>query len=381
MDEDKKKEVLDNLPKKQPNKDFIEIQDVGGISHYTYNVVRYKKYMYDDEVDLEQYGIHGKVIAPYKFEAPETDIKIKKNGKEILLSIYELACDINESIGKSYIEKIMAWCKDNFHPYDIDLLYEKYKKTLQKGEQRDYEPEVIDGTFEVNRFMKDIEYVYQAFTYIMAFQELLTGKGKSAFNLYKQGKYFDTLSFFEIYKGYKSNDSYDPNASLVSGKDLLKAMQEDKETIELDEEYEQLTPNKKLALFKKNALSHKEELYQNIISFFPDIPMHLTYNFKNKGVGITASIDSVFDICWYTMARMLTYYGLSDSDRVENRVYKDKQWYYDQGTYGTCLFCGKLFLKEGARQKYCKNNPECQKARKRKNASDFYKRSTQIKKK
>lgn len=60
MDKDKKKEVLENLPKKQPNKDFIEIQDVGGISHYTYNVVRYKKYMYDDEVDLEQYGIHGK---------------------------------------------------------------------------------------------------------------------------------------------------------------------------------------------------------------------------------------------------------------------------------------------------------------------------------
>lgn len=97
-------------------------------------------------------------------------------------------------------------------------------------------------------------------------------------------------------------------------------MQEEIETLKLDEEYEQLTPNKKLALFKKNALSHKEKLYQNIISFFPDIPMHLTYNFKNIGVGITASFDSVFDIYWYTMARMFTYYGLSDNDRVENIV-------------------------------------------------------------
>ena len=101
--------------------------------------------------------------------------------------------------------------------------------------------------------------------------------------------------------------------------------------------------------------------------------MHLRYDFKNRGVGITASINSVFDICWYTMVRMLTFYGFSDEDRLEHRVYKEKQWYYDEGNYGTCLFCGKPFLMEGARQKYCLDD-DCQKARKRKNAKDFYTR-------
>lgn len=380
MYDEEKNEFLDSLPKRKPNTDVIDIKDVGGISHYTYNIVRYKRYRYDDDVDLPNYGIRGKVIAPYKFEEPETQIDLKKNGKEILLSIYNLACDINEGPykgkknTKSYIEKIISWCEENFHPYDIDLLFNKYKKTLHKGEEREDEPDVIDGTFEVNRFMKDLQYVYQAFTYIIALQELLLNRPLAAYNLYKEGYFFDTLSFFEIYKSplysrEDDEDEYDKN------EDLLKAMQrENEKDAVILAEYYKLSEQKKLAIFKKNALSNKVGLYQDIISFFPDIPMHLKYDFKNKGVGIIASIDSVFDICWYTMARMLTFYGLSDNDRTNNRVFKDKQWYYDEGTYGTCLFCGKPFLKTGNRQKYCTENEECQKARKRKNSRDHYKK-------
>lgn len=370
---------FEKLPKEKTNRELIHIQDVGGISHFTYNVVRYKEYRYDDDVNLEKYGICGQVIAPYKFEEPETDIKIKENGKQILLSIYELAYQINEAPlsehpNKSYMDLIMDWCINNFHPYDIELLYSKYKKTLSENEERLGEPDVIDGTFELKRFMRDLEYVYQAFTYIIAFQELLKGDAIPAYNLYKEGKFFDTLSFFDEYK----NPSWQPYNKVVKSnkvptrEELLAEMRESSKKAEEERlEYEKLSLEEQIDIFKKNALKDKENIYQSIANFFPDIKMHLQYDFKNKGIAITATIDSVFDICWYTMARMVTFYGLNDEDRTLNRVYKEKQWYYDEGNYGTCLFCGKPFLVEGARQKYCKK-PECQKARKRKNAKDCY---------
>lgn len=379
--DEKEKARLDALPKKNLHKDLVDITDIGGVMHYTYNVVKYSKYFYDDDVTIEDLNIHhANFIAPKNWDRPETEVKMNLNGKQILLSIYELALDIiNDEKkliekGKEDIEvdldraskRIIDWCEEHFHPYKIEHLYDVYKKKLHKNEYRLKEDLRMDGAFRIEDFICDLADIYKTFSYIMALKDLLDGKPDTAFNLNEQAKgtFFECGLEFECYKDKDWNDEALKND--ITSEELLELMKRNSE--------KELVPAT-IKRFLKNAYKDKEKLLEQATYYFPDLDMHLKYDYKNKRIAITATINSVFDICWYTLARMMTYYGVADEDRSENRLFSGKDWYYDEGTFGTCLCCGRYFIKEGVRQLYCKDE-KCYKARKRKNSKDHYNRKT-----
>lgn len=98
-------------------------------------------------------------------------------------------------------------------------------------------PELIDGVFNVDRFMKDLKYLYQIFVFYYDFVELVKGNPDRAFNHYQEGRHFDTLPFFEEYKSSDwkphKNPTREDMENAPTGHELLKEMMDDAKTMSL----------------------------------------------------------------------------------------------------------------------------------------------------
>ena len=78
-----------------------------------------------------------------------------------------------------------------------------------------------------------------------------------------------------------------------------------------------------------------------------------------------ADIQSVFDIAWYSFARMI-------SD-VAPSADTDPNYMCSQGMILTCMACGCYFVRHSSRQLYC-DNPNCQAERNNRKVRAYYKR-------
>lgn len=108
------------------------------------------------------------------------------------------------------------------------------------------------------------------------------------------------------------------------------------------------------------------ELLNKLIERIPDFNMRLKVNPKTNRIEFSADVNSVFDIAWFTLARMISEdptpgnKGLSNDDRPE-------------GSMICCRYCGDFLIRRNGRQEYC-DKPDCQKARNAKNQREFRRR-------
>ena len=79
----------------------------------------------------------------------------------------------------------------------------------------------------------------------------------------------------------------------------------------------------------------------------------------------SADINSVFDIAWYTLARML-----SEQPEPEQM---GKEAERPEGIMICCKNCGRFIIRTAKQQQYC-NSKECQKVRNAQNQREFRRR-------
>ena len=108
----------------------------------------------------------------------------------------------------------------------------------------------------------------------------------------------------------------------------------------------------------QNPLKDLDYLQEMLMSLFPEFKMKLQKDPKTKRIAFAAEINSVFDICWYTLARMV-----ADDTPKED---EDLDHNFRDTSILCCLNCGNFFVRTGPRQKYCKDE-FCQMARQRNN--------------
>ncbi|MPM67164.1 hypothetical protein SDC9_114081 [bioreactor metagenome] len=81
------------------------------------------------------------------------------------------------------------------------------------------------------------------------------------------------------------------------------------------------------------------------MDIIPDFHMRLKVNPRNNSVIFAADVHSVFDMAWFTLARMIVDFG-----PPENAEQRKKEY---EGTLTTCPICGKAFIRKNNRHTYC----------------------------
>lgn len=80
--------------------------------------------------------------------------------------------------------------------------------------------------------------------------------------------------------------------------------------------------------------------------------MRLKQYKKTGKIMYGADVQSVFDICWYTFARIVA--DVAPPIDTDNNL----DYFESQGSVLSCLACGNYFVRYSSRQLYC-NNPNC----------------------
>lgn len=341
----------------------LGLAEIGGVGDVIYKSIRYDEYDYDDQANIVDYDISGAMIYPAKVNAiPVVDMELGLTGKSLIVSLCNLYDEINfkndGSVYSDYVSLIMDWCKHYFHPYNIETLYEKYRdlKPYEKEGDRQEAPELIDGVFKVDDFMHDLRDFYQVYTFVEAFFECLNGKPELAYNLYKEGAYYDNLPFFEEYKLTSTYDKYVEDSNM----DVVEAMQE-------ANKHEHIHKNS-LEEFRRLVIKDKKNIYRTITEWIPDLEVSLVYEYERNQCEYLAKVNSIFDICYYTLGRLIAVNAPTDDENTEN--YSD---YWDGQKILICSNCGKRFIVKRGTAKYC-DDPNCQRARNRKKVAAFRQR-------
>lgn len=301
----------------------IGFTEIGGIGEMKYTAVKFPEYIVD-------YTEQEQVIQPV-FSAtikPTAGTDYSLTGQELLVSLCNLYRQINDPNSTEKIpEAIWVWCRNNIHPYNIEELNE----TINSGKYAHIELYDIiqqEATFSLERFEKDLSKLGRAFEYFFALKRITgSSDAECGRNLYYEGRLCDTIPFLERYKKIKDDDDY---------------------ITQVYEDYKELTAK--------------------LLDLFPDFNMRLRTDSKGK-VLYAADVKSVFDIAWYTFARMVADVSAPIDESLDYMFY--------QGSVLSCLACGEYFVRHSSRQLYC-DSPLCQAERNRKNRRNSYARKKQI---
>ena len=146
----------------------------------------------------------------------------------------------------------------------------------------------------------------------------------------------------------------------TAGGNLVKEM-------ELYAEYQKSHPAKQPpdGQFEEEPYDNYWELLNKLIERIPDFNMRLKVNPKTNRIEFSADVNSVFDIAWFTLARMI-----SEDPAPEKKGQPDDRL---EGIMICCRHCGDFLIRRNGRQEYC-DKPDCQKARNAKNQREFRRR-------
>lgn len=333
--------------------DILGLGEIGGVGQLIYHHVCFHDYKLVEDrngVVLLYPTVNKKYPPTIKSEGGMT-------GKEILTSLCNLAKRVNDYHEKtSFVELIINWCKENMHPYRIDYIYNAlHDKDFDingiEGEQL-----ARDAAFSVNDFIDDMGNIYSAARLYIAMDALCVLNNEEAYNMYEEGKFFDTLPVFERFKHDLSTPDID--VSSANG-DLLAEMQLYNK---YREEHPDTTPEGE---FAEEPYDYYEEISDRLVECIPDFRLRLKRNPLTNQYTFSADVDSVFDIAWYTLARML-----SEEPPLEEKGKPEKR---REGIMICCHNCGEFFTRNSKHQRYC-SKPECQNARNAKNQRDHRRR-------
>lgn len=291
-----------------------------------------------------------------KKSPPEIDPEGDLSGRTILTSLCDLAKRIDDYNEKGFDELILDWCKEYMHPYGIDALYSGI--TDESFDITGFDAEMVerDGIFSLHDFMRELEKLYNAVRFYIALNAVAVGDDDAAFEMQHEGRHFETLPFLAR---YKHPEPVTPDIDVSSaGGDLLSEMQ-------LYSKYFEKHPEEHLSGPYREPYDDFNELRESLIDCIPDFRLRLKLDPKSEKIVFAADVDSVFDIAWYTFARLLTedpsLEFLGSDDRCRD------------GILICCHHCGRFFVRNSKQQQYC-DRPECQRARNAKNQRDFRKR-------
>ena len=323
--------------------DVLSFDAVGGIGQLVYHLFRFNGYEleYDNHGNLLAHPICKKVAEP-KFYTNDSP-----TGTELLISVYNLANRIDDfSEKESSAELIMEWCKTVAHPYAVDFIFDG----LNDANSDIYKSSGLlekDGIFSINDFMRDLGKFYQAASMYFAFEEACLGLDDIPLSLHEDGKYFSGIPFFERFKVDPDNV---PEVEYSSaGGDLIEEMKLDAAAGQKESSND---------YFIRPPYDSIDKLQKLLVDMIPDFRMRLKINPKTNRAVFSADINSVFDICWYTLARKISEDLAPDDKGTEPRK--------PEGVILTCPFCGDAFIRRNKRGVIC-GKPECHKARKRMN--------------
>lgn len=319
---------------------IISPGDIGGVGHLIYHNFRFAGY----ELSLEEQS--GLLAYPVcdPDHRPDLTPKGKLTGKDILVSLCNLAGQIDdESDENNYWDLIVAWCVENMHPYAIDFMYKELTAdTFDINDNLDVELAIRDGIFSVDTFMRDLEKLYNAARFYYALVGICYAEEDAAFEMYTVGKHFEALPFFEHFK--LNTDLPTLDVSGAEG-DLLKEM-------EIENEYFEKHPHVD-DVFQSEPYDEYEELREKLVDCIPDFRLRLRTDPKSNRLVFAADVNSVFDIAWYTLARMMAEDPAPEDFRKTDRP---------KGVMIRCAHCGRFFFPRDGRQKYCADQ-KCQNAR------------------
>ena len=209
------------IPSKAEKKTgLIRFGDIGGIGQLVYHNFRFADYRL--EFDAENRVIVIPVISAEK--APDMSQKENLDGKEILTSLCDLARAIDSYETKeNFQDLILQWCRTHMHPYQIDELFNEL--TDEDFEAIGFLAEFAsrDGTFLMDDFLRDLGNLYNAARFYIALDGVTMAEENAAYNLYQQGRFFESSPKFEKYK-YRSPELPDGFDFSEAKGDPLKAM-------------------------------------------------------------------------------------------------------------------------------------------------------------
>ncbi len=301
--------------------DFLSFTEIGGVGEMIYTAVRFPAYVaeYDEQRDHVMIPLFSGVVPP------KAGNDYYLTGQDLLVSLCNLYHQINTPGSTVVIsEAVREWCTNNILPYNNEAVCELVESDPKAHITMGH---IIksDASFYIDEFVKDLCSLGTAFELHFALNKALVCNDiRFARDLYYEGRVCDSFAFLEKYSQYES-----------------------------DEEY------------LKHIKADKTALMTQLIELFPDFRMRLKMNRRSKKIEYGADVSSVFDICWYTFARMVADIAPPADMSIDDE--------YSQGSILSCMACGRYFLRKGSRQKYCKSW-ECQAARNRKNRKASYAR-------
>ena len=285
----------------------------------------YKAVHFADYSVEERYGNEWVMPAfPSPFDSMEHGKNAKLTGQELLVSLCNLFHEMNDPEGNvDRYKKIVEWCVDNIHPYDIDALCITAEE-MEPGTEQSTAMQ-MEGRFDPKDFINDLCRLGTTFDFAYALTEIKeNGNVTPARELYYEGRLCDGLPFFETYRW-----------------------------IDDDEEY------------REKVMNEYDKHTETLIDILPDFRMRLKLDRESGKVMYGADVQSVFDICWYTLSRIIA--------DVAPPADQDMDYMYSQGKILSCLACGSFFVRHSSRQLYC-DNPNCQAERNRRNRRASYAR-------
>lgn len=328
------------IPSKADNSsDIIGFGDVGGIGQLIYHTFRFPNYEYVKASDGHQ------CLKPIGMA--DIDRTDGYSGKQLFEALYNLGLHINDfECDIPFDEQIIEFCETVCHPYYIDVLY---AEMTQPTFDYSHDSPILenDAMFSISDFMHDLGYFFNAAQFYFAFKDVCSGDAEKAFNLAQEGRFFEGYPFFEKYKQEDySREDVAERTEYITSEELVAEMK-----AEWDKKSNK--SQKDITWFAVEPADYDEEIQDTLIDIIPDFRMRLKRNPKNNQVVFAADVNSVFDIAWYTLARMITDFGpLEDGGRVRDLT---------EGTLITCPHCGEAFIRRNNRQQYCMKK-ECQKA-------------------
>ena len=324
--------------------DILGFKEVGGVGQLIYHPFRFKKY----ELDIDKsndYCATPFCRPGYEPIFPKEDFL---SGQGLLASLCNLAMQINSFENKiPYTQLIMEWCTNNMHPYNIDFIYSELNESFDINS---FDAEMVekDGTFEINNFLDDLGKLYNAVMFYVALEGICIADDEAAYDLSKEGKYFEGYSFFDKYKH--------PIVAIPDDLDYGDAKGNLIEEMRIDNEYIKNHPaeNPPTGEFATTPYDDYDELRNALIDIIPEFTMKLKVDPRTNRLEFSTDINSVFDIAWLTLARML-----SEDPAPEDKGKSDNR---PEGIMIRCRNCGKFIIRKSNRQEFC-DAEECQKVR------------------
>lgn len=238
----------------------------------------------------------------------------KVTGQELMLRILNLYKSLDTGNLENAASVIQEWCLKNIHPYTLPEFFACGDLSWEEHWINLWGSGV--GTISVRDFVYECKKFYETTSAVLTLMLIQTGREKEADSLYHT--YFHK-SGFDLYAEYMHNEHFS-----------------------------------------------KEFLAADNYAMIPPVSMRVDFDEKRMQPVFIAEVHSIFDMLYYTLTRMV----------AANTPELDESW--RRQCIALCESCGNLFIKEGNRQKYCKD-PLCQAERNNRKAQAYYLRKQQNK--